>query len=48
MIHSQELLEARQNLFQGLADSTRLEILELLAEEGAKNASELRRRFPKV
>lgn len=41
MMHSRNLLEARENLFRALADSTRLEILEVLAKDGAKNVSEL-------
>ncbi len=41
MMNSRNLLEARENLFRALADSTRLQILELLANEGAKNVTEL-------
>ncbi len=41
MMHSRTVLEARENLFRALADSTRLEVLEILAKEGAKNVSEL-------
>ncbi len=41
MIHSRSLLEARENLFRALADRTRLEILEILVREGAKNVSDL-------
>ncbi len=41
------MLEARENLFRALADSTRLEMLEILAKEGAKNVSELCHRIGK-
>jgi DNA-binding transcriptional ArsR family regulator len=47
MLHSQSLLEARENLFRALADGTRQEILEILADEGALNVSELCRRLGK-
>lgn len=46
-MHSRSLLEARENLFRALADSTRLEILEILAKEGAKNVSEICQRLSK-
>ena len=47
MMHSRSLLEARENLFRALADSTRLEILEILAKDGAKNVSELCKKLGK-
>jgi DNA-binding transcriptional ArsR family regulator len=47
MIHSRSLLEARENLFRALADSTRLEILEVLAGQGAMNVTELCERLGK-
>jgi DNA-binding transcriptional ArsR family regulator len=47
MMHSRSLLEARENLFRALADSTRLEILEVLAKDGAMNVSELCERLGK-
>ncbi len=41
MMHSRNLIEARENLFRALADGTRQEILEVLAREGAMNVTEL-------
>ena len=41
MMHSRNLLEARENLFRALADATRLEILEVLTERGPMNVTEL-------
>lgn len=41
MLHSRTLLEARENLFRALADGTRQEILEVLANQGAMNVTEL-------
>lgn len=47
MLHSRNLLEARENLFRALADGTRQEILEVLANQGAMNVTELCLRLDK-
>jgi DNA-binding transcriptional ArsR family regulator len=47
MMHSRNLLEARENLFRALADGTRQEILEILAKDGAMNVTDLCRRLGK-
>jgi DNA-binding transcriptional ArsR family regulator len=41
MMHSRNLLEARENLFRALADGTRQEILDVLAHQGAMTVTEL-------
>jgi DNA-binding transcriptional ArsR family regulator len=47
MMQSRSLLEARENLFRALADSTRLEILQILATKGAQNVTSLCARLGK-
>jgi DNA-binding transcriptional ArsR family regulator len=47
MLQSRTLLEARENLFRALADGTRQEILEVLANHGAMNVTELCERLGK-
>ncbi len=47
MMHSRNLLEARENLFRALADGTRQEILEVLADNGGMSVTELCERLGK-
>ncbi len=47
MMNSRNLLEARENLFRALADGTRQEILEVLADKGAITVTELCERLGK-